>query len=77
MNQQLPLAVAAEWMTRGAAAALLGVHVRTVARMVEDGRLPGYWPEAAEGEESPLLLYKPEVQEFKHARNLVAGKRGK
>lgn len=64
----LPLPEATLWYTRKAAGIALGVHWRTVDRMINDGLLHAYAPQAAPGEKPPILLFVPEVKDLAHAR---------
>lgn len=68
MTNQMALPSAADFMTRRAAAAAIGVSVRTVERMVESGVLTPCHPAGIDGEELPLLLMVTEVTEVSRAR---------
>lgn len=69
MNQQtLPLPNPSDWMTRSAAAYVLGVDPRTVDRMVANRRLTDHRPVSAPTERGPLLLWREEVRELVRAR---------
>lgn len=71
-NLRLPIPNPREWMTRRLAAAKLGVSVRTVERMVENGVLTEYRPSSDGSEEAPLILWVAEVERVALARQ-VAG----
>lgn len=57
-----------DWLTRGAAARILGVDAATVGRMVGDGRLRGYSPDGIRGERPPVIFWRPEVEALHEAR---------
>jgi excisionase family DNA binding protein len=57
-----------KWITRDGASEVLGVNVRTVSRMIADGRLTAYWPNGGEHERRPILLWYDEVKELRAAR---------
>lgn len=66
----LPLAApnATDWMTINAAAFLLGVHKRTVERMVKTGTLAGHRAYGAPRERVPIMLWRAQVNEVLDAR---------
>lgn len=74
-QQTLPLPNPGDWFSRGAAAEVLGVSIRTIERYVDDGTLKGYKPITAEGEKGPVLLWRADVLELEQAIKRV--KRGK
>lgn len=49
---------APEWITREDAAALLGVHVRTVDRRISEGAIKTKRPRVIRGRNAPRLLVK-------------------
>lgn len=67
-QQPLPLPNPGDWMTRQAAAYVLGVDPRTVDRMVLDKLLTDYRPVAKPGEQAPLLLWREQVRDLVRAR---------
>lgn len=67
-QQTLPIPNPGDWMTRQAAAHVLGVDPRTVDRMVENRRLTDHRPIGAPQERPPLLLWREEVRELVRAR---------
>lgn len=77
MKQQMVMSIPnpGDWMTRGAAAEILSVSVRTIERYVTDGTLRGFKPLSAEGEKGPVLLWRGDVLELEAAMKRV--KRGK
>lgn len=64
MNIPNPL----DWITQTGAAKVLGVHPRTVHRMIVDGYLGVYWPRGGDRELRPKLFWYPEVLELRDAR---------
>jgi hypothetical protein len=75
-QEALPLPNPGEWMTRRAAADELACSVRSVERMVVDGVLHSYQPQAGRREQRvPMILWAPEVKELARARRRVAGDR--
>lgn len=71
MSQQvLPLPNPGDWATKAGAAALLDVNLRTIDRMIEDGRLTPHAPLGARNAEH--LLWVPEVLELVKARKRAA-----
>jgi hypothetical protein len=71
MNQQvLPLPNPQDWATKAGAATLLDVNLRTIDRMIEDGRLTAHAPIGARNAER--LLWVPEVVELVNARRRAA-----
>lgn len=71
MDQRLPLPNPDEWMTVAAAAALLGVHQRTVLRMIRARLLVGYTPVPAVGERPVPMLWTAEVERIREARKIA------
>ena len=67
----LPLPNPEEWLTRGAAAELLGCDPATVSRMIASNRLRSYSPIAAKDETAPILLWRPEVAALAEARRIA------
>jgi hypothetical protein len=64
----LPIPDVTAWMTRAAAALLIGVSVRTVERMIEQAVLRAYVPHGAPDERVPILLHTAEVKDVADAR---------
>lgn len=60
-NQTLPLPNPGDWCTVDAAALIIGVNRRTVARLVDRGVLRKY---SFAGSERGVFLWKPEVIEY-------------
>lgn len=56
------------WYTRRGAAEEIGCHVKTLDRMVKDGRITGHQPHGGENEDVPVLFYAPDVYELAQAR---------
>lgn len=65
---QLPIPDVTAWTTRQWAAKEIGVSVRSVDRMVKSGTLRAYTPHVVDGEQAPVLLFKPEVEDVAEAR---------
>jgi excisionase family DNA binding protein len=57
-----------DWITQTGAAESLRVDVRTIPRMIEDGRLSMYWPRGGRREQRPKLLWYADVLELRNAR---------
>jgi hypothetical protein len=68
---KLPLPNPEEWLTRGAAAVMLGVDPATVSRMAADGRLRSYSPVSAPEENAPIIMWLPEVAALAEARRIA------
>lgn len=62
-----------DWATREAVAQELDVDGRTVARMVEAGRLTAYYPRYRTGEQRRAMFWWPEVVAYAAARKTVSG----
>lgn len=79
MNQQqaLPLPNPNDWVTITGAAHFLGVHRRTIERMIERETLTGYRMWGAADEQVPQMIWKPELMQVKSARARVAAGGGK
>jgi excisionase family DNA binding protein len=69
---ELPIPDVRQWMTRRAAAKLLGCSVRTVERMTEAGTLRAYYPHSDGTEVAPMLLFGLEVRLVAEARARLA-----
>lgn len=67
----LPIPNPDDWLTRAAAAEILGVDPATVTRMVTAGRLSVYWPRGANHEQRPALYWLPEVKTLAEARRIA------
>lgn len=74
-NMTLPLPNPSDWCTITAAARRLGVHERTVRRMVESGVLTGYLPTHTHIETPQVMLWISQVEEVAAARQRI-GKPG-
>ena len=70
-NQTLPLPNPGDWISIAAAAARLEVSRRTVERLIEDGRLTGYWIEGARGRTAAAILWRADVQRLREALERV------
>lgn len=69
MNQTpLPLPNPGDWLTTDGAAHLLGVHRRTLMRMVDIGQLTAYEPGAGFKKTPPLMFWRPAVEALRDAR---------
>lgn len=74
MNQPTPpIPNPTDWMTIAAVAFLLGVHRRSVTRLVEKGTLKSYRPYGAAGETAPVMFWRPAVEALVDARTVLAG----
>lgn len=73
VQQQIAIADPGDWCTYAYAAEQLGVSLRTIARMVSDGRLAGFRPLLGK-HESPrhkTILYVPQLREYQRALQVV------
>lgn len=70
-DPQLPIPNPDDWLTRNAAAEILGVDPATVTRMVTAGRLTAYCPRGGNGEQRPTLYWLPEVRTLAEARRIA------
>jgi len=73
--QQMTMADPRDWCTYAFAAEQLNVSMRTVARMIAEGKLTAYRPLTG-SRESPrhkTLIYVPQLMEYKQALQRVRG----
>lgn len=75
MNQQMMLANPNDWCTAAYAAEKIGVSLRTVYRLIKEGRLRAYVPRKGSRETGRrhTLLALEEVTTFATAHKLVNG----
>lgn len=71
--QTLPLPNLEDWCSLVGAAIILGVSRRTVERMIEDGRLTGYWPWGPGQRVGRAMLWRPQVETLADALKIVKG----
>jgi excisionase family DNA binding protein len=74
-NQALPFPNPGDWVSIAGAAEMLGVSGRTVARMVDDGRLRSFLPEGAFDRPANRILWRADVDDLKCALLVVSGAR--
>lgn len=68
----LPLPNPDDWLTRAAAAEVLGVDPATVSRMVEKRRLKAYAPATGPGDtRPPAMFWRAEVDQLREARKIA------
>jgi excisionase family DNA binding protein len=78
MNYQtLPLPNPEDWITVYGAAPILRTSVRTVVRMVQDGRLTGYRIAGAPDRPASRILWRPQVVELAEAMRRVSSDRAR
>lgn len=70
-NQTLPLPNPGDWLAIAGAAEHLAVSRRTVERMIEDGRLTGYWIEGARDRTAAAMLWRADVERLREALKRV------
>jgi excisionase family DNA binding protein len=68
----LPLPNPNEWVTVSGAAHFMGVHRRTVERLIERGTLTGYRMWGAPGEQVPVMVWRDELITVRNARQRAA-----